>query len=457
MKTMKQFIDNINESWKTSMRMRILVYSVGIILVSVAVTSFVSVSIAVNDYIDGKKGEMHAACVLLGGEIAVERGTAAELSYDGYAARYGDATGFRVTLIAADGEVLADSRSRENIVYMENHANREEVVAALAEGAGHSRRQSESFGREFIYEAIRQALPDGGALVVRFAMEVDKTKIAAEHAQPTAAVSGLIGIVLGIVVAALFTRRLTRPIREMEKELAETFEKYKQADNIRKDFVANVTHELKTPLTSISGFAETLQGSAGEKPEVRARFLAIISLETARLSRLIDDTLIIADIESGRHVILPDGDIDVKQAIEEVMESLHTLAESEGIKMHFDAQYEMHIGGDAGRFKQLVLNLAENAIKYSGDGKNVYIKAVKEEDGRVRVSVRDEGIGIAPGHIPRLFERFYRVDKSRSREAGGTGLGLAIVKHIATLFDAELSVESKPGAGSTFTIRFPAD
>ncbi|MCL1896673.1 MAG: ATP-binding protein [Clostridiales bacterium] len=439
------------------MRARILLYSVGIILISVAVTSFISVGITVNNYIDGKKGELHAACALLGSEMATEHGSAAELTYDDYAVRYAEATGFRVTIIGTDGEVLADSRSRENIVYMDNHANREEVAAALAEGAGHARRQSESFGREYIYEAILQALPGGDALVVRFAMEVDKAKIAAEHAQPTAALSALIGILLGVLIAALYTRRLTQPIREMERELEETFEKYKQADNIRKDFVANVTHELKTPLTSISGFAETLQGSAGEKPEVRARFLAIISLEAARLSRLIDDTLIIADIESGRHIILPDGDIDVKQAVEEVIESLHALAESEGIEMHFDTQYEMHIGGDAGRFKQLVLNLVENAIKYSGDGKHVYIKAVREEDGRVCVSVRDEGIGIAPGHIPRLFERFYRVDKSRSREAGGTGLGLAIVKHIAMLFDAELSVKSELGAGSIFTIRFPAD
>ena len=439
------------------MRARILLYSVGIILISVAVTSFVSVGITVNNYIEGKKGELHAACVLLGSEMATEHGSAAELLYDEYAVRYAEATGFRVTIIGTDGEVLADSRSRENIIYMENHADREEVIAALSEGAGHARRQSESFGREYIYEAILQALPGGDALVVRFAMEVNKTRIAAEHAQPTAALSALIGILLGVFIAALFTRRLTRPIREMEKQLEETFEMYKQADNIRKDFVANVTHELKTPLTSISGFAETLQGSAGEKPEVRARFLAIISLEAARLSRLIDDTLIIADIESGRHIILPDGDIDVKQAIDEVIESLHPLAESDSVKLHFDSEYEMHIGGDAGRFKQLVLNLVENAIKYSGDGEHVYIKAVKEEDGRVCVSVRDEGIGIAKDHIPRLFERFYRVDRSRSREAGGTGLGLAIVKHIATLFDAELSVKSELGAGSTFTIRFPAD
>ena len=439
------------------MRSRMLIYSVAIILVSVAVTSIVSVTITVNNYIDDKRSELHSNCRLLADEIALERGTGAERSLGEYAIRYGETTGYRVTIIARDGKVLADSRSRENIIYMENHSDREEVIEALSEGSGHARRQSETFGREYIYEAVLQTFPDGDALVIRFAMEVDKAKIAAEHAQATAALSALIGVALGIIIAALFTRRLMRPVREMERQLAETFEKYKKADNIRKDFVANVTHELKTPLTSISGFAETLQGRAGENPEARARFLAIISLESARLARLIDDTLIIADIESGRHVILPDGDIDVKQAIGDVIESLRPLIESSSIDLSFEAQYEMHIGGDEGRFKQLMLNLAENAIKYSGDGKRVYIKAVKEDDGRVCISVRDEGIGIAAEHIPRLFERFYRVDKSRSRDAGGTGLGLAIVKHIATLFDAELGVESKPGEGSVFTVRFPAD
>jgi len=454
---MKKWAERAKDFWGASMRARILIYSIVIILVIVAVTSVVSVITIVNDALDEKSREMHRICLLLGDEIARDRAAGAETSLGEYAARCADFTGFRITLIDADGEVLADSRSGENYIYMKNHLDREEVAAALADGSGHGRRESESFGREYIYEAILQKLPGGDVLVVRLSMEVDTAKIASEHAQPTAGLSALIGIALGAVVAALYSRRLTRPIRKMERQLAETFEKYKKADGIRKEFVANVTHELKTPLTSISGFAETLQGGAGDKPEVRARFLEIISLEAARLSRLIDDTLIISDIENGRDVMPADGDIDVKQAIEDVLGSLQPLAESSGIALSFDAQYEMHIGGDEGRFKQLMVNLAENAIKYSEEGGRVFVKAVKEDDGRVCVSVRDEGIGISEDDIPRVFERFYRVDKSRSREAGGTGLGLAIVKHIATLFDATLEVQSELGAGSTFTIRFPAD
>jgi len=434
-----------------------VVYAVVIVLVSVAVTSAVSVFTIVEDYLNEKKYELDKACALLGEEIALERGGGLYFSFDEYAERYYTATGFRVTIIDKSGEVLADSRSRENIIYMDNHADRAEVVEALKTGTGSAQRRSESFGRDFIYSALRQGLPGGEVIVVRLAMEVDKAKIAAEHGRTMAPVSVFIGIVIGMALTVVYMRRITTPIRELERQLAEMIEKTKKAENIRKEFVTNVTHELKTPLTSISGFAETLQGGAGDNPEVRSRFLEIISLESDRLARLIDDTLIISDIESGRDHMSKDSDIDVRQAIEEVIESLVPTADGEGVGLSFECQYNMIIGGDEGRFKQLVYNLVENAIKYSGGGKAVYIKAEKEEDGRPCLSVRDEGIGIAEEDIPRVFERFYRVDKSRSRDAGGTGLGLAIVKHIAKLFDAEISLESELGAGSLFSIRFPVD
>ena len=446
----------ITERLRSSIRTHILVYSVIIILISVAVTSLVSVQAMVNNYLSEKRSEMKAIGILLSEAVVRPGEPGSGESLKALAYYYSGVTGFRVTIIDGDGEVLADSRSGENIVYMENHRSREEFVQALSSGYGSATRKSESFGGLYIYEAVKRGFPGGDVLVVRLSMEVDRTRIASEHAGFIAGFSALIGIVLGTLIAVLYTRRLMRPIRELESHLAETLELNKKAENIRKEFVANVTHELKTPLTSISGFAETLQGSAGEKPEVRNRFLAIISLEAARLSRLIDDTLIISDIENGREHMVHDGDIDVKQSIDDVLGTLKPQAESKNIEVCFTAQYEMHIGGDEGRFKQLILNLAENAIKYSEDGGRVFINAAKEEDGCVCISIRDEGIGIAAEDIPRVFERFYRVDTSRSRESGGTGLGLAIVKHIATLFDAALEVESELGAGSTFKIRFPA-
>jgi len=437
------------------MRLRILLYSVVIVLISVAVSAGVSVATIVNDYLNEKKKELGDISVLLGEEIAIEREGGLYFSFDEYAERYYAATGFRVTFIGTNGEVLADSRSRENIVYMDNHADRVEVQEALETGTGSAQRRSESFGRDYLYSALKQELPDGEVVVVRLAMEVDKNKIAAEHGRAMVPVSVLIGIVIGGALAIMYMRQITTPIRELEKQLAEMIEKTRKAENIRSEFVTNVTHELKTPLTSISGFAETLQGGAGDRPEVRARFLEIISLEADRLARLIDDTLIISDIENGREQMPKDADIDVRQAIDEVIETLKPMAESEAVTLHFDCQYNMIIGGDEGRFKQLLYNLLENAIKYSGEGKNVFVVAEKGNDDCVRVSVRDEGIGIAEEDVERIFERFYRVDKSRSRDAGGTGLGLAIVKHIAKLFGAAISVESEPGVGSTFSIRFP--
>ncbi|MCL2111355.1 MAG: ATP-binding protein [Clostridiales bacterium] len=438
-------------------RRRIFIYSIIIVLASMTVAFAVSAGIIVENTLEDKRREMQRICLLLGAEIADGAVSGSEAALYEYAVRCEEFTGFRVTLIDGSGEVLADSASGENYIHMRNHSNREEVAEALAGGVGHARRVSESFGREFIYTAVLQDLPVGDTMVVRLSIEVDKARIVAEHARAAAAVAISIGVVLAVVIAAFYTRRLTRPIREMEQQLADTLEKNKKAENIRKEFVANVTHELKTPLTSISGFAETLQGGAGENPEARARFLEIISIEAARLARLIDDTLVISDIESGRDTMEPGGSIDIKQAVEDVLEALRPLAESNGVELRFEIQYEMHIGGDEGRFKQLIFNLAENAIKYSGDGKHVFIKAVKEDDGRICVSVRDEGIGILEEDIPRVFERFYRVDKSRSREAGGTGLGLAIVKHIAALFGATLSVESEVGIGSIFIIRFPSE
>jgi two-component system phosphate regulon sensor histidine kinase PhoR len=216
--------------------------------------------------------------------------------------------------------------------------------------------------------------------------------------------------------------------------------------------VANVTHELKTPLTSISGFVETLQDGAAEDPEVRNKFLDIIAIETARLKRLIEDILIISDIENKREVNT-DSDINVRESIEEILASMKPIIEAKGVKVITYYAYEIYIGGNPDRFKQLMVNLIENAVKYSYDGGTVTITA-KRKEGKVYISVNDEGIGISEENLSRIFERFYRVDKSRSQKVGGTGLGLAIVKHIAALFEAEIQVESEPGKGSTFTVIF---
>jgi two-component system, OmpR family, phosphate regulon sensor histidine kinase PhoR len=244
---------------------------------------------------------------------------------------------------------------------------------------------------------------------------------------------------------------LMKSISVMEKQLHEMEEENLRVENIRRGFVANVTHELNTPLTSISGFIETLQEGAAEDPDTRTKFLDIIAIETARLQRLIEDLLVLSEIENKRESTLET--INVKYSIDKTVDLVLPIAEKRGITLLVDVEIGLTIEGNEDRFIQMMMNLIENAIKYSNESGRVWVEG-RREGGHIVISVKDEGIGIDRQHQERLFERFYRVDKSRSRKVGGTGLGLSIVKHIAALFDAELKLESEPGKGSTFRLVF---
>ena len=245
---------------------------------------------------------------------------------------------------------------------------------------------------------------------------------------------------------------MVRPASKAQKNLEMAAEESKKAELIRKEFVANVSHELKTPLTSISGFIETLQQGAAEDPEIRTKFIDIIAIETSRLKRLIEDLLVLSDIESKKETA-DAKEFSIQEAIEKTLLTLEPIIEDKGVRLITDMDEHVCIYGSPDRFSQMMVNLTENAIKYSDTGGRIWITA-KEQEHRIQVSVRDEGIGIAQEHLARLFERFYRVDKSRSTKAGGTGLGLSIVKHIAALFGAELKVESTVGEGTVFYVLF---
>lgn len=245
-----------------------------------------------------------------------------------------------------------------------------------------------------------------------------------------------------------------KPYLDRIKELERAAEESKRAEVIRREFVANVTHELKTPLTSISGFIETLQDGASEDPEIRTKFIDIIAIETSRLKRLIEDLLVLSDIENRRETEV--REFDVRKAVENTIEILKPIAEEKNIEIIFSACEDVTLKGSVDRFRQMMMNLIENAVKYSNAGGSVWV-SISKTDKNMTISVRDEGIGIASEHHDRLFERFYRVDKSRSKKAGGTGLGLSIVKHIAALFGAVLKVESRVGEGSEFFVIFSND
>ncbi|NLO25535.1 MAG: cell wall metabolism sensor histidine kinase WalK [Clostridiales bacterium] len=231
----------------------------------------------------------------------------------------------------------------------------------------------------------------------------------------------------------------------------------KKLQNMRSDFVANVTHELKTPLTSIKGFAETLREGAVNDPETRDRFIEIIDLEAGRLERLIEDILLLSEIESSGPSQKPGGPLDVRHVIENEILSIFTnQADQKNIvlKTRFDEGLPpLKMNKD--RFKQLMINLIDNAIKFTDEGGRVEVSASSKADRAIVLKVKDNGIGIPKEHQDRLFERFYRVDKGRSRKEGGTGLGLAIVKHIALSVNGTVKVDSSPGEGTEFTVSVP--
>ncbi len=230
----------------------------------------------------------------------------------------------------------------------------------------------------------------------------------------------------------------------------------RRVEQMRADFVANASHELRTPLASLSGFIETLMGPARNDAPARERFLAIMGAQARRMSRLIDDLLSLSRIELNAH-LRPDTPVDVSGILAHVCDTLTPLAQDRGVAIELTRMADpLMIRGDRDELIRLFENLVENALKYGVTGKRVEVSLTCEPcpAGRVAVvSVRDFGPGIAPEHLPRLTERFYRVDVAASRDHGGTGLGLAIVKHIVARHRGRLGVESSPGQGANFTVR----
>ena len=227
-------------------------------------------------------------------------------------------------------------------------------------------------------------------------------------------------------------------------------------ENVRRDFVANVSHELKTPVASIKGFVETLLEGGVEDPADRRRFLEIVGRQADRLGMIIEDLLALSRIEEVEGV----GDLPVEEArVAELVESVATECRPRALSRSIHLETECPAGlvarVNSPLLEQALINLVDNAIKYSDPGGRVLVRATDSE-GSVELSVRDEGAGIAAEHLPRLFERFYRVDKGRSRKLGGTGLGLSIVKHIVQAHRGSVSVDSAPGRGSTFRIVLPS-
>lgn len=231
----------------------------------------------------------------------------------------------------------------------------------------------------------------------------------------------------------------------------------REAEQMRIDFVANVSHELRSPLTSLSGFIETLQGPAKNDPVARERFLDLMLNDAQRMSRLIGDLLSLSKLQASERVA-PQDTVDVESILRRVVASLEPISNSEETKVTLSVPQKLPmVIGDADELTQVFQNLIENGIKYSTRETEVEVIAEVDpsHDNQLRISIRDHGEGIDPQHIPRLTERFYRIDKGRSRDMGGTGLGLAIVKHILIRHRAYLHIDSKVGSGSIFSVFLP--
>ncbi len=226
-------------------------------------------------------------------------------------------------------------------------------------------------------------------------------------------------------------------------------------ERVRKDFVANVSHELRTPLTAIRGYTETLLEGALEDSGNNRRFLEIITAHAIRLNNIASDLLVLSEIESGAAVAEPER-VSVRAALEAALRTVESEARVRGVSVVCEGIEDLHVSGDKVRLEQALINLLDNAVKFNRPGGEVRVMARLAPQRKLRIAIADNGIGIPSEHLPRIFERFYRVDKARSREAGGTGLGLSIVKHIVERMNGAVEVESQLGKGCTFTVLLPA-
>jgi two-component system phosphate regulon sensor histidine kinase PhoR len=265
-----------------------------------------------------------------------------------------------------------------------------------------------------------------------------------------------VAFTLPVPVERYFEAYVTRSSQALVLLRFRDVSEIRRTEQLRADFIANASHELRTPLASLTGFIDTLRGHAKDDPEARELFLKIMSGEASRMRRLIDDLLSLTKIELNEHN-LPAGNIDVVSVVRDAASALQVLADSEGMKIEIAEHEPLRVIGERDELTQVFQNLIHNAIKYGREGSHVRIRFGQADSsaGQISVAIQDEGEGIPRESIPRLTERFYRVDIKRSRERGGTGLGLAIVKHIINRHRGRLEIHSTPGIGSTFTVWLP--
>jgi signal transduction histidine kinase len=442
-------------------------------IVAVAFYAFHSMS---NLYFQALENDIHTRALLLADQASPLMQEMDSEAIDTLCKRLGKSAHTRFTIILPDGTVAGDSNEDPGI--MEHHGDRPEIRKALAGNSGMNRRYSRTMEQEMMYIAVPLKNENREVLcAVRAALPM--TSIKGELNQMTVRVVAaaiLIGI-LAMGVCIIVVRRITTPLREMGRaarqfsdgnfnhqipsqqaieldELAELLNtmsgQLNHLETVRADFVAHVSHELKTPITSIKGFVETLLSDDwNHEPDV-LRFLEIINQQSGRMNAIIDDLLTLSRLEQKEEVVLKEP-CELASVLDNAINLCQLQAEKKNIAITMDCPEELVSTINAPLLEQALVNLIINATKYSEPDKTVQVLA-KKQTGQVMIQVKDEGFGIEEKHLHRLFERFYRVDTARSRTLGGTGLGLSIVNHIVQAHNGTIRVDSTLGSGSTFTI-----
>ena len=390
-------------------------------------------------------------------------------------------TSSRFTVIRKDGSVAADT-GMVDTSSMDNHLDREEIKEALESGSGSSRRYSDTLKKNMLYVAC---VSDHSDYILRMAVPFTGFKEYLVLLLPAIWLSFLVAIMYSACSADSFAASVTKPLKEISQEMLKvngdytelTFETYQYPEiniiaetttemsknvkeylnqielerQIRQEFFSNASHELKTPITSVQGYAELLESGIIQDEDQKMDFVRRIKKEAVHMTSLINDILMISRLETKEAEVVCQ---DVRMAIvlDDVRESLKPLAFHE-VLVHAECK-PLCIYANARQMTELLGNLLSNAIKYNKPGGEVWV-TITEENREMIIRVRDNGMGIPKESLGRIFERFYRVDKGRSRKQGGTGLGLSIVKHIVSFYHGTIAVQSELEAGTEFTVKIP--
>ena len=390
----------------------------------------------------------------------------------------------RVTLVNVDGDVLYDTE--ENASELGNHANRPEIVQARKTGRGSAERSSSTLGEVMLYEAVR--LADGS--VVRLAQaQAGYLAILETLVLPLVGLA-VVGAVISLIAARRESARIIAPlvavdldhpkrnaanayaemvpmlerIETQRQELKRQMRVLADNDRMRREFTANITHELKTPLTTISGYAELIANGMVESEDDQRDFGSRIYREAGRLTTLVNDILTLSNLDEAEHsedetsadTLGVREPVDLPRTLDAIKQRLEAVAAKNDVTLELDCN-PVTIEGVPRLIDELAYNLASNAIRYNRPQGTVTLACGLGEDGAPFLRVSDTGIGIAPEEQDKVFERFYRVDKSRSKARGGTGLGLAIVKHAALFHNATIDLQSELGQGTSITVCFPPE